>query len=124
MVERVLRRDTALGPAPASRPAGPRRGPAAPGDIPVQLGTTTVRVERGSTVLQAAESAGVAIRHYCGGNCSCGTCRVEIVEGARNLRRAESMEKVVLGEAAARGDRLACQAEILGPVSVCVPEWF
>jgi 2Fe-2S ferredoxin len=124
VVERVLRHDADLGPPPAPRP-GARRGPAPAGDIAVAFGERSAQVRRGSTLLQAADSAGVELRHYCGGNCSCGTCRVEILSGGPNLSRAEPMERLVLGgEATARGDRLACQAEVLGPVRVRVPDWF
>ncbi len=95
------------------------------GDIPVTFGERTVTVARGVTILEAAELARVELRHYCGGNCSCGTCRVEIVQGARSLAAVAPMEAMVLGDAARRrGDRLACQAEILGPVTVRVPEFF
>ena len=42
-----------------------------------------------------------------------------------NLSRREGIEELVLGmDAVARGDRLACQAQVLGPVEVVVPEWF
>ncbi len=91
----------------------------------MRFGEQTVLVTRGATVLDAARLARVELRHYCGGNCSCGTCRVEIVHGARALSPVASMEAMVLGdEARRRGDRLACQAEILGPVAVHVPEFF
>jgi ferredoxin len=91
----------------------------------VRFGDQTVSVARGATVLEAARLARVELRHYCGGNCSCGTCRVEIVHGERALSPVASMEAMVLGDAARRrGDRLACQAEILGPVTVHVPEFF
>ena len=84
-----------------------------------------MRVRRGATLLEAAESAGIELRHYCGGNASCGTCRVEIRGGGRGLSRPEPMEVLVLGaEAAGRGDRLACQAVVKESVSVHVPAWF
>lgn len=131
MVERVLRNDARPGPPP---------------DVPSGLGTFRLRhpavvegrkvlvrfgdrapaeVRAGTTVLDAARQAGVDLRSYCGGNCSCGTCRVEIVRGDRNLSRRQGMEEMVLGaEKVARGDRLACQAQVLGEVEVRIPEWF
>jgi 2Fe-2S ferredoxin len=125
VVERVLRHDTELGPPPTARTPMERRGPAEPGEHTVRFGERVAHVRRGSTLLQAAESAGVELRHYCGGNCSCGTCRVEVVSGAGHLSRAEPMERLVLGgEATTRGDRLACQAEVHGAVTIRVPDWF
>lgn len=113
-------RASAAGGCEREREAG-----ASGGTIPVRFGDQSVSVARGATVLEAARLARVELRHYCGGNCSCGTCRVEIVHGERALSPVASMEAMVLGDAARRrGDRLACQAEILGPVTVHVPEFF
>jgi 2Fe-2S ferredoxin len=123
VVDRVLKSDATLAP-PALRAPEARRA-AQTGPVEVRFGEKAARVRRGSTVLEAADAARVDLRHYCGGNCSCGTCRVEVVAGARNLSRREGMEEMVLGaEAAARGDRLACQAQVLGDVEIRVPEWF
>lgn len=122
VVERVLRHDTELGPAPSAQPRGPvrRSGPAR-----VRFGAVSVELPPGGTILDAARQADVDLRHYCGGNCSCGTCRVEIRGGAAHLSRASGMEELVLGpQAVARGDRLACQAQVLGDVEVHVPDDF
>lgn len=68
---------------------------------------------------------GLDLSHYCGGTCSCGTCRVEILLGAEHLSSPRGNETMVLGaEHLLAGDRLACQARVLGPVVVRVPEWF
>ena len=104
------------------------RHDAAPPSVPVLLeleGHGVVEVSSGTTILAAACQAGVDVPHYCGGTCSCGTCRVEIVSGADKLSPAAGREQMVLGAERTRaGDRLACQARILGPVSVRVPDWF
>ena len=82
-------------------------------------------VARGLSVLEAAHAGGVDLRSYCGGNCSCGTCRVEIVRGGKNLSPMQGTEEFVLGpDAVRRGDRLACQAQANGEVEVRVPDWF
>ncbi len=82
-------------------------------------------VEAGTTILSAAVSLGVDIDHFCGGSCSCGTCRVEIVSGAEALSPMRPSESIVLGhEAIVAGDRLACQARVLGAVEVRVPAFF
>jgi ferredoxin len=121
-VDRLMRVGLADAPARISRPP---RARAEPGPIVVRVGGSTARVQAGSTVLEAAVEAGVDLRHYCGGNCSCGTCRVEIVAGRSALSRPEPMEAIVLGpEALDRGDRLACQAQVHGDVEVRVPGWF
>lgn len=93
--------------------------------VQVSIDGKLVSAARGSTVLEVANAAGIDVRSYCGGNCSCGTCRVEIRGGANGLSKRAGMEELVLGpEAAARGDRLACQAQVLGPVEIVVPEFW
>ncbi len=79
----------------------------------------------GATVLEAARSLRVSLDHFCGGCASCGTCRVIVRGETTHLSPMEDREKVALGAAAvARGDRLACQARIRGPIELAVPSWF
>ncbi len=124
VVDRLLRNDTDLGPVPPVPARGPAR--ARSGPARVRFGDVQVEVPRGTTLLDAAEAARLDLRHYCGGNCSCGTCRVEVLAGGGALSRPQPMELLVLGgEASARGDRLACQAEVQGDeVQVRIPAWF
>ncbi len=98
----------------------------ATGPVEVRFqGAAAGRFPAGTTLLEAARSLGVDLDHYCGGNCSCGTCRVEVVRGGEHLARMRSSEAMVLGHEAVRaGDRLACQARVLGPVEVRVPAFF
>lgn len=126
VVERVLRNESNPGPAPNPERGGPRRAPAiGPGGVTVSFGGVNTQVRPGTTLLEAAEAAGVDVRHYCGGNCSCGSCRVEVRGGAKNLSRREGTEEMVLGTDRIRnGDRLACQARVSGDVEIHVPDWF
>lgn len=127
-VDRVLRRDEAAPYAPSGGGV-PRTRPTPVPEcdvVTVRFGGLAVEVARGATILDAASHAGVDLRSYCGGNCSCGTCRVEIPGASRRaLSRREGLEEMVLGPDAVRaGDRLACQAQILGDCDVVIPEWF
>lgn len=98
--------------------------PSGPPHVTFQGGVSGA-VPAGTTVLDAAKLLGVELNHYCGGTCSCGTCRVEILEGRHSLSAQEPREKMVLGAVHVdRGDRLSCQAKILGTVSVRIPAWF
>lgn len=123
VVERVLRNDHEVGPFEGFvRATGAR---ADTGPVEVRIGDVVSRVRAGTTLLEAAKAGGVDIRHYCGGNCSCGTCRVIVRKGARNLSKRKGIEEMVLGpDAVARGDRLACQALAHGEVEIVIPEWF
>lgn len=93
--------------------------------VPVSIGETRGEVPFGASVLIASRLLRVDLDHFCGGQCSCGTCRVEVVDGAKHLSPRHMNEELVLGvEGVARGDRLACQAKIQGPVRVRVPDFF
>ena len=75
----------------------------------------------GTTILDAAIAAGVDLNHYCGGMASCGSCRVEDVEGA--LSTVDSNEDTILNLCReGKRDRLGCQAQVLGDVRMTVPD--
>jgi len=59
----------------------------------------------------------------CGGNGRCATCHVYVVSGAENLSPASDREQAALGRLTGmkENSRLACQARMLGDVSVEVP---
>lgn len=57
----------------------------------------------------------------CGGNASCGTCGVEIVEGEENVNDMEDKEEDRLSMPPLSTDlglRLACQVEVNGDIKV------
>ncbi len=67
----------------------------------------------------------VSIMSICGGNCSCGTCNIEVVEGMENLTPVTECEERILPRINRRGPnvRLACQAVPTGDVAIrIVPE--
>lgn len=87
----------------------------------------------GSTVLAAAQDAGVAIRSLCGGNGNCRQCWVKIVEGSHSKHginvRAENVSAPTQLEEKYRTKiprfkdlRLACRTHICGDLLVDVPE--
>ena len=80
--------------------------------------------EPGESILQLALRMDLDLDHFCGGRCSCGTCRVVIAAGGEHLSPPDGREQAVLGVALDRGDRLACQAIVRGPVAVHIPEFF
>lgn len=84
-----------------------------------------VELKAGEDLLAGALREGVPILTSCGGNARCGSCLVEVVEGAENLNKIKPDERDYLS---APGQRLACRALAYGPVTVrCihpVPEHF
>ncbi len=89
-------------------------------------------VSPGVTLREAALKLGVAIEQVCGGNKSCGKCKVQIKEGyfpkykleskASNLSPPGESEKEKLGEELEKGYRLACAAQVFGDIVVFLPE--
>ncbi len=73
-------------------------------------------VPRGSSILDAAEAAGVELPHNCGGVCACTTCHVWVEQGLRSLSEIEEHEDDKLNEAAGLSElsRLGCQARVGG----------
>lgn len=78
-----------------------------------------VEVDLGTTVYDAAVSAGVFLNAPCGGGGSCGKCRVFTAAGLSEPTVAE--RKRLSENELAQGLRLACQACILGNVEIAVP---
>ncbi len=74
----------------------------------------TAEVPRGSSVLEAAEAAGVELPHNCGGVCACTTCHVWVEAGLDALSVIEEREDDKLSEAAGLRleSRLGCQARV------------
>lgn len=80
-----------------------------------------VRVEEGTTVLKAAQAAGVGLSAVCGGTGVCGTCLVRLASNAP-VSPPNSTELKELGrDDLAAGLRLACQVQVYGSTSVDVP---
>ncbi|MFQ5761994.1 MAG: ASKHA domain-containing protein [Candidatus Bathyarchaeia archaeon] len=80
-------------------------------------------VKPGLTILEAAEAAGVDLLAICGGEGTCGRCRVRVTAGGENLQQPQPQESRqrsagTLGE----GERLACLARFTGDIAVEVPE--
>jgi len=85
-----------------------------------------------TTVLQAARELGVDIDSICGGRARCGRCQVEVIEGTfaregivsspAHLGEKSEDEHVCHEQGRLKaGNRLSCQAKILGDVKIDVP---
>ena len=74
----------------------------------------SAEVPRGTSILDAAEAAGVDLPSNCGGVCACTTCHVWVEEGLATLSEIEEREDDRLQEAQGLDarSRLGCQARI------------
>ncbi|MHC1604381.1 MAG: ASKHA domain-containing protein [Candidatus Methanofastidiosia archaeon] len=80
-----------------------------------------IKVKKGTTLLDAANKAGVGIEAICGGKGTCGKCKVYLKNGSLddvtlNERKKLSEEEI------SNGARLACQAVITNHCIIDVPE--
>ncbi len=83
------------------------------GKVLFQASNTTAPVFAGSTILDAADEAGIFIDNACRSG-TCGSCRVKLASGAVRM----PVEDALTQEDKAGGYILACQAEISGDVVV------
>ena len=74
----------------------------------------------GTKIVEAAARAGLTVETPCGGQGTCGKCRVRVSGEACEPTSAEAQR--LSGEDLAAGWRLACQSAICGPCIVEVPE--
>ena len=71
---------------------------------------------RGLSILELSRLNDVPHSHVCSARGRCGTCRVHVDAGAQSLSPLDDAERAALARVGAReGDRLACQARVLGP---------
>jgi uncharacterized 2Fe-2S/4Fe-4S cluster protein (DUF4445 family) len=73
----------------------------------------------GTRLVEAAAEAGIVLEIPCGGEGLCGNCRVIVASGAGEPTTVERDH--FSAEELASGWRLACQAEVHGPMEVVVP---
>jgi len=79
-----------------------------------------IAVQAGETLLQAAQSAGVEFQAVCGGNGTCGHCRLRIAAGKMSPLSSEERDHFD-DEAVRSGWRLACQASPQSDVTISIP---
>jgi ferredoxin len=97
--------------------------PAAGGTSMVQFQPVNrqIPVAADTTLLAAAMTSGIPIRHDCGGHGQCGTCRVRVLNGGNNLTPHTPPEQKLLSNLLNQSWRLACQIRTGGAVTVDVP---
>ncbi|MDY6992931.1 MAG: 2Fe-2S iron-sulfur cluster-binding protein [Pseudomonadota bacterium] len=78
----------------------------------------TVAVPTGSRIIEVSEQVGAGIVYGCREG-ECGTCMMQVKKGRKNLSAPSLLEDKVLRENMAGSNfRLACQAQVLGDVTV------
>ncbi len=76
----------------------------------------TVEVEKGASVLEAAQQAGISMKSSCGGQGTCGRCTVKVLEG-----QVLGGEGNISRKKKAEGQILACTAIVDGDAKIKIP---
>lgn len=84
-----------------------------------------VECQEGENLFQSFEEKGIKLPHGCLSG-SCGSCRIEILEGNENLSEPSFIETDTLKSLATeygneKKIRLSCRAKILGPITFKIP---
>jgi len=80
-----------------------------------------IEVERGTTILDAAQRAGLNINVVCGGQGKCGKC-VVFIQSGRTEFDIQKYGRFFSAEELAKGACLACETFVQGDLHVIVPE--
>lgn len=80
----------------------------------------TVYVLPNTSVLEAAGRAGIIMQSPCGGQATCGKCKVRIVEG--DIPPVSAEEKILPKKELSSGVRLACQSKIASSCVIDIPQ--
>ncbi|MEP7221010.1 MAG: 2Fe-2S iron-sulfur cluster-binding protein, partial [Bacteroidota bacterium] len=100
----------------------PSRNPMA--EVRFEPSGRTIRVERGTPLLEAARGVGLPVAQSCGGFAICSWCRMQVLSGWENLSPIEPSEaRLIQREDFAGNERASCQAEVLGDVTVTTRYW-
>jgi uncharacterized 2Fe-2S/4Fe-4S cluster protein (DUF4445 family) len=75
-------------------------------------------VEEGENLLDVAAKSGVYIHAFCGGEGSCGICKVKIEQGEVTATQAAQLKSAEIEQ----GFRLACQSKVVSDLVVQIPE--
>jgi len=73
-----------------------------------------VEVQKGDSILDAAEEHGARVGHACGGNLACSTCHCYVLEGYDSLPEITDKENDIMDKAfdVRPESRLGCQARV------------
>lgn len=78
-------------------------------------GPYELNLEKNISILDSALQKKIDLNHSCGGNGTCGTCVVFLLEGAENLCPRNELESEMSQDRNFQeNERLACQAYLLG----------
>lgn len=81
-------------------------------------------VAEGDNLMQSLLKQGLPVASSCGGEGICSKCKVEVIEGEKNLSSEEAQEKILKDRLKIpKKVRLSCQCKVNGDVTIDTPYW-
>lgn len=88
--------------------------------IDVNNGARILKIKEGTTLLRALFSNKIFVSSACGGKAVCGLCRIQILQGGRDLLPQE--KPFFTEDEINNGFRLACQTIVSNDMKIMVPD--
>jgi 2Fe-2S ferredoxin len=81
-------------------------------------------VEEGANLMKALLAGGLPVASSCRGDGVCAKCRIEIVDGRKNLNPENELEKFLRERHQVEKDqRISCQTTVHGDITVDTSYW-
>lgn len=85
--------------------------------------TKDVEMSHDDNILNSLIEKDLPINHSCGGNGSCGTCRILVLRGGNQLAQPEGIElEMILDRKFSMKERLSCQTHPIDGLEIKIPD--
>lgn len=86
--------------------------------------TKDVEMNQSDNILNSLIKADLPINHSCGGNASCGTCRILVLKGGEQLAQPNELElEMILDRKFSMKERLSCQTHPVSGLEIKIPDF-
>lgn len=83
-----------------------------------------LKVAWGANLMKSLTAAGLPVASSCHGDGVCAKCRVQVIKGAENLSKIDSLEQNLRDRNRLAPDiRISCQTHVLGDITVDTGYW-
>lgn len=83
-----------------------------------------LEIQKEENLLFELLRAGLPVASSCYGEGICGKCKIQILSGMENISSESDLEKTLkLRNALSATERIACQIQILGDITIDTPYW-
>lgn len=92
--------------------------------VKLQPGNIEIEATRKENLLKFLHSAQIPVGSACGGKGLCASCKVSILNGAKNLSRPNDTElELAERNHLQKDERISCQTKILGDIEITTNYW-